>query len=96
MGECSLIPGLSLESESEAEEYLERLTRTDSIDLDAVPKTLPAVRFAVETALIDFYRDGSEKWKGGIPINGLVWMGVKKACSSRSMSLSIRGLRPLS
>ncbi|HHZ94587.1 MAG TPA: hypothetical protein EYN67_03275, partial [Flavobacteriales bacterium] len=37
VGECSLIPGLSLESESEAEEYLERLTRTDSIDLDAVP-----------------------------------------------------------
>ena len=95
VGECSLIPGLSLESESEAEEYLERLTRTDSIDLDAVPKTLPAVRFAVETALIDFYRDGSEKWKGGIPINGLVWMGSQESMLKQVDELVDKGFKTI-
>ena len=77
-GECSLIPGLSLESESEAIQALEKLSSQDSLILDAIPDTVPAVKFAVETTLIDLKREGAAKWKGGIPINGLVWMESAK------------------
>jgi o-succinylbenzoate synthase len=73
-GECSLIPGLSLESEKDAREALEQLTKLDSLHTESIPHSLPAVKFAVETALIDLKREGTPSWIEGIPINGLVWM----------------------
>ena len=73
-GECSLIPGLSLESEKTASEALEQLTQRDALSTDSIPHSLPAIKFAVETALIDLKREGPPTWLEGIPINGLVWM----------------------
>ena len=73
-GECSLIPGLSLESEKDAREALEQLTKLDTLNPESIPHSLPAVKFAVETALIDLKREGPPTWLEGIPINGLVWM----------------------
>ncbi|MGA1373506.1 MAG: o-succinylbenzoate synthase [Flavobacteriales bacterium] len=82
VGECSLIPGLSPEHPLRAARALEAVAASGTLDVDAVPEHLPAVRFAVETALIDLlvpgemrlfdslFADGAE----GIPINGLVWM----------------------
>ncbi|OUJ74152.1 o-succinylbenzoate synthase [Hymenobacter crusticola] len=48
-----------------------------------VPATLPALRFALETALLDWTNGGRRRLydtafsrgEAGIPINGLVWMG---------------------
>jgi O-succinylbenzoate synthase len=48
-----------------------------------VPATLPALRFALETALLDWANGGQHRLydttfsrgEAGIPINGLVWMG---------------------
>ena len=53
LGECSLIPGLSLETEVEALEELKRIAKGDRLDLDLVPKSLPSVRFAVEMLLME-------------------------------------------
>ncbi len=73
-GECSLIPGLSLASEKDAREALEQLTKLNTLHPESIPHSLPAVKFAVETALIDFNREGKPNWIEGIPVNGLVWM----------------------
>ncbi|PCJ82388.1 MAG: hypothetical protein COA49_02535 [Bacteroidetes bacterium] len=95
VGECSLIPGLSLESESKAEDYLMELTKLDSIELNSIPEKLPAVRFAVETALNDFYRDGNERWSGGIEINGLVWMESIEGMLAQVDELVAKGFKTI-
>ena len=74
MGECSLIPGLSIESEEEVVSFLETLQAKSGINVREIPHTLPSVRFAVETALRSLKRGGEAQWSGGITINGLVWM----------------------
>jgi o-succinylbenzoate synthase len=60
-------------SEEEIADVLERL----------VSPTLPSIRFALETALLDLYHGGTQRLFSGkfiegqqsIPINGLIWMG---------------------
>lgn len=88
IGEVSLIPGLSLEDETIVEESLNQLVSnpfrfiTKSKDL---LKDKPAIKFGLETALLDLQNGGkrilypSEFTDGqhGIEINGLVWMGSK-------------------
>ena len=74
VGECSLIPGLSIESEEEVLSFLETLQANSGINVREIPHTLPSVRFAVETALRSLKRGGEPQWSGGITINGLVWM----------------------
>ena len=58
VGEISLIPGLSLESEEEVRSYLETLITKRGINVEDIPLTLPSVRFAVETALRSLIREG--------------------------------------
>jgi len=80
-GEVSIIEGLSLETESSIQQALELLIQASLSTLDQ----LPALRFAIETALSDMqtetfahHFDSSFLSSGkGIPINGLVWMGDK-------------------
>lgn len=88
IGECSTIPGLSIDPEVTYYSKLDEVCRllndgasTNSFDLQA----FPSIAFGLETALLDLQAKGSKllfrsdftAGKAGIPINGLVWMGDK-------------------
>jgi o-succinylbenzoate synthase len=86
MGECSIIPDLSIDDTEMIEPMLDEVC--DNIDsfndyLDEILLPFPAIRFALETAIYDLSNGGkqvlfaSEFTNGikGIPINGLIWMG---------------------
>lgn len=88
IGECSTIPGLSIDPESNYEQKLKevcdalnRKQNPENVDLSA----FPAIAFGLETALLDLKTGGKRilfennfaKGNTGIPINGLVWMGDK-------------------
>ncbi|MFO8001971.1 MAG: o-succinylbenzoate synthase [Marinilabilia sp.] len=85
-GECSVLPGLSPDDRPGLEEKIREVC--DSIDTlkdhyHQLLKEWPAVRFAVETALLDLEQGGTQhlfpssftRGETGIPINGLIWMG---------------------
>ena len=78
-GECSLIPGLSYESIEQTEEKLKELEQATSLELNDIPKELPALRFAVETVINKLGNIESKtpfsKGNQGQTINGLIWMG---------------------
>ena len=86
VGECSIIPKLSIDDRPDLEEKIAEVCetihlpgRSQSADLDA----FPSIRFGLEVALEDLESKGSKVLFGssftsneaGIPINGLVWMG---------------------
>lgn len=85
-GECSLIPGLSIDNEAEIEPCLRQiatdLENAQTINWQLV-SDLPSVRFGLETAMADFKNHGQRilfpskftQGEAGIPINGLIWMG---------------------
>ena len=81
-GECSLIPGLSPESEEVALKALQDVVKSAVLDPDSIPAQLPAVRFAVEMALMDLVSGGKQRLvdnafsrgETSILINGLIWM----------------------
>jgi o-succinylbenzoate synthase len=86
LGECGPLPGLSIDDRPDFEEVLKRCLQkltdsTQSVDT-IVPPGFPAIRFGIETALLDLKYGGERLifdnsfFKGTpIPINGLVWMG---------------------
>lgn len=86
IGECSLIPGLSIDNENQIPDILEKTTGKidfmEEPELNICPVEFPAVRFGLETAFTDLNGGGKRtlfetsflKGKSGIPINGLVWM----------------------
>ena len=89
------MPGLSIDFESDFEGELQRLCKVleqctpKDFESDAwllkkiIPDTLPSVRFALETALLDLrsekkgilFKNKFTDFKQALPINGLVWMG---------------------
>lgn len=86
IGECSLIPDLSPDDNSEYPFVIENLcnfvnegNHPDKFDLSA----FPSIRFGLETALMDLKNGGksiiypSDFTAGirSIPVNGLIWMG---------------------
>lgn len=87
-GECSTIPGLSIDPE---ETYAAKLDEVCSlINAGISPAAIqlqgfPSIAFGLETALADLQKKGSKelfpsaftRGETGIPINGLVWMGDK-------------------
>ena len=86
IGECSLIPGLSLDSLEYVEQKLNEIA--NRINANDIPKLIeyieyPSIQFALETALEDLafaenfnpYPGDFSLGKKQIPINGLVWMG---------------------
>jgi o-succinylbenzoate synthase len=89
VGECSLIPGLSLESRTTAGKALEEIVlRINQDNLPQIPEldSTPAVKMAYEMALLGlenaespfkFFNNSFLDGKA-IPINGLVWMGSKQ------------------
>ena len=95
VGECSLIPGLSIESEEEVVSFLETLQAKSGINVREIPHTLPSVRFAVETALRSLKRGGEAQWSGGITINGLVWMDSAKGMLEQVDILVNKGFKTI-
>ena len=99
IGECSIIPGLSLDNIHEIELKLKQvcnaISKGEQINYESYNQ-FPAVKFAIETALKGiegfdtpfhlFNSDFSNNEKG-IPINGLIWMGqiafMKKQIKSK-------------
>jgi len=94
LGECAPLPGLSLDARPDLEQKLQELAgllESEQVSLQAgspLPDVLqlqawPAVRFALETALVDLqqggrrqlYQNAFSRGDKGIPINGLIWMG---------------------
>lgn len=89
MGECSTIPGLSIDPPDGYQQALEQLCSDLNQGKDATQIKLPefpSIAFGLETALIDLrqggtrqlFRNSFSEGKTGIPINGLVWMGSKE------------------
>lgn len=103
VGECSLIPGLSLETESAAVDALNRVARSGTLDTMSVPAHCPAVRFAVEMAAWDLHNGGKgliadsgfARGERGIDINGLVWMGPVDRMLAQFDDLAERGFTTL-
>lgn len=103
VGECSLIPGLSPEHPLRAVRALEQVARSGALDVDGVPENLPAVRFAVETALIDLlvperwmlFPSGFSEGEEGLKINGLVWMNGVEAMWEAAQRLVGEGFQTL-
>ncbi len=88
IGECSTLPGLSIDPVKgyieKLQEVCNQLSNGDKIrDIDL--KDFPSIAFGLETALLDLENRGTKKLFAGtfadgvegIPINGLVWMGDK-------------------
>ncbi|WP_420581822.1 o-succinylbenzoate synthase [Reichenbachiella sp.] len=99
LGEASTIERLSFDYSVDFENELEELS--EKFALEEMPNTVedvfalvrktvsvyrPAIRFGLETALLDLYHGGQFKIfendffnnEQGIPINGLIWMGAKE------------------
>ena len=81
VGECSVIPGLSLDflHDSQYEAEISALCNDLTRDLT----DFPSIQFGLETALLDLKNGGKgiifdndfAKGKRKLPINGLIWMG---------------------
>ena len=94
LGECSVLPGLSPDDRSGLEEQLQwccvHIDEVASAPHDSLV-AWPAIRFAVEMALLDLNQGGRQvlfpsSFTGGrssIPINGLIWMGQMDEMSRR-------------
>ncbi len=98
VGECAPLAGLSIDDRGDLEQKLEELCRQVNSGACAVAdktehllaqelglQEWPAIRFALETALLDLENGGKRtvfhnkfsRGAQGIPINGLIWMGDK-------------------
>lgn len=88
IGECSLLKDLSIDDGPDFEKKLADICtqiNSGTFNFDQPLYTVPAIRFGLETALLDLQNDGfqilfpSEFTEGqeGIVTNGLIWMGDK-------------------
>ena len=87
IGECSIIPGLSIDRERAIEPTLQKICHSINQGTTINPQEMghgfPAIQFALETALIDYQNAGRHilfpsaftSGEESIPINGLIWMG---------------------
>ncbi len=86
IGECSIIPGLSIDNERKIEQKLSEicmLINKGEFDFSNPITDFPAISFGLETALLDYNCSGTKELfpseftagNAGIPINGLIWMG---------------------
>ena len=104
IGECSIIPDLSIDNLQELPIKLEELCRCinngedfKNVDL----QKFPSIYFALETAILDLKRGGQKilfpsdftAGKRGIPINGLIWMGNKQFMQSQIIEKIEQGFR---
>ncbi|MBN30873.1 MAG: o-succinylbenzoate synthase [Crocinitomicaceae bacterium] len=81
-GECSIIPGLSMDRAIEIETYLARVSANPPQRAEDIPASLPAVQFAFEMAMnglrnendLQFFPGNFAEGVSTIAINGLIWM----------------------
>ncbi len=99
IGECGplagLSPDLSWNLQSAIEDCVNDVLELKEINIENIPEIVssnyPALRFALETAVLDLKNGGRRvlfendftNSKMSIPINGLVWMGDKSLMLSR-------------
>lgn len=99
IGECGPLKGLSPDLEGDLEKaiadcisYVSDMQNIQFSDVnDIVPDGFPALRFALETSVLDLYNGGKRvlydneftNSRRAIPINGLVWMGDKALMHQR-------------
>ena len=86
IGECAPLPGLSMETLEQVVKLLDHICNDPQkfIEQPDLLKDAPSVRFALETAMLDFQNEGKKilfpstftEGKEGIIINGLIWMGL--------------------
>ena len=97
IGECSLIPGLSRETEGEAVAELERLVGGDTLDLNDIETA--SVRFAAEMILNELHDElpetGFSRGAEGMDINGLVWMGSGEEMLAQVEELKSKGFKTI-
>lgn len=86
IGECPILPGLSIDERPDFEEKLdevcEYLNQGQQLNIPAGLQEWPAIIFGLETAILDVQHGGKRllfdnafsRGGKGIPINGLVWM----------------------
>ncbi len=89
IGECSIIPGLSIDPieqiESKLQYICEHINEVKNWNLKDKLSSFPALQFCVEMAFLDLkssenhilYQTGFTKGTSSIQINGLIWMGDK-------------------
>lgn len=103
VGECSLIPGLSPEHPLRAARTLKAIAESGTLDPDSIPDSMPAVRFAVEMALIDLLTPGERilfdgpfvAGEAALPINGLIWMDTAEAMLAQALEKLQQGFMTL-
>ncbi|WP_439184802.1 o-succinylbenzoate synthase [Carboxylicivirga taeanensis] len=94
IGECSIIPGLSIDDTPELENKIKQVCQNINdyvTNYHSTLKDFPALRFALETAFMGieqghpFELSQGEFCKGNQPIiiNGLIWMGNANTMLSR-------------
>lgn len=102
-GECSVIPGLSLETEQAVEAYFASVALNPPRALDDIPAALPAVRFAFEMAWnalsnghqLRFFPGQFERCERSIGINGLIWMDDSEGLLKQARWLLSQGFSTL-
>jgi len=87
VGECSIIPGLSPDDNSDLEPFIQNVLKNINFYIEDKSTLLqfPSVQFAIDTALLDLKNKGHRilfpgeftNGKDSIKINGLIWMGSK-------------------
>lgn len=102
-GECSIIPGLSLDTEASVEAYFAAAIANPPMSPNDIPPALPAVRFAFEMAWnamqnggpLRFFPGRFERCERPIGINGLIWMADPEGLLRQAKSLLSRGFSTL-
>lgn len=93
IGECAPLKGLSKELDYSFFETLNKVISSPQFYIDnlSLLTEYPSIRFAIETAYLDFRHNGQRRFfpseftdgKYGMKINGLVWMGNKDVMLKR-------------
>ena len=102
LGECAPLNGLSPDLSGDLQatmaqciQEISKVNFAESVQfVQSIPEEYPALRFGMETALLDFKNGGKRNLfdndftlsKMEIPINGLVWMGEKDLMFQRLKS----------
>ncbi len=102
-GECSIIPGLSLDEPAAIEAFLSEAQSHPPQHVEEIPESLPAVQFAFEMALnglhnaheLGFFPGSFAEGKSPIDINGLIWMADAEDMMGQAKHLLSRGFTTL-
>jgi o-succinylbenzoate synthase len=102
-GECSIIPGLSVDEPAAIEAYLSNVSIHPPQRAEEVPLSLPAVQFAIEMALnglrhgpgLHFFPGTFAEGASPIGINGLIWMADAEGMLDQARRLLSSGFTTL-